>query len=72
MGGSNLGSRQLHRIVLSRQGRPQMSGNLTLLHELKQRIRDVRQGPDGLIYLTTDEANGAVLKLEPVPDDDAR
>jgi hypothetical protein len=72
MGGNNLGSRQLHRIVLSRQGRPQMSGNLTLLHELKQRIRDVRQGPDGLIYLTTDEANGAVLKLEPVPDDDAR
>ncbi len=72
MGGSNLGSRQLHRITLSRQGQPQMSGNLTLLLELKQRIRDVRQGPDGLIYLTTDEANGAVLKLEPVPDADTR
>jgi aldose sugar dehydrogenase len=72
MGGANLGARQLHRIVLSRQGQPQMGGNLTLLHELKQRIRDVKQGSDGLIYLTTDEANGAVLKLEPVSDADQR
>jgi len=38
----------------------------TFLPELKQRIRDVRQGPDGLIYLLTEEVNGAVLKIEPV------
>jgi glucose/arabinose dehydrogenase len=37
----------------------------TFLAELKQRIRDVRQGPDGLIYLLTEEVDGAVLKLEP-------
>lgn len=37
----------------------------TFLQELKQRIRDVRQGPDGLIYLLTEEVNGMVLKLEP-------
>jgi glucose/arabinose dehydrogenase len=37
----------------------------TILPELKQRIRDVRQGPDGLIYLLTEEVDGAVLKLEP-------
>jgi glucose/arabinose dehydrogenase len=37
-----------------------------MLHELKQRIRDVKQGPDGLLYLTTDEAAGAVLRIEPV------
>jgi glucose/arabinose dehydrogenase len=37
----------------------------TFLMELKQRIRDIRQGPDGLIYLLTEETNGAVLKLEP-------
>ena len=37
----------------------------TLLSELKQRIRDVRQGPDGLIYLLTEEVDGVVLKLEP-------
>ena len=37
----------------------------TFLTELKQRIRDIRQGPDGLIYLLTEEVNGAVLKVEP-------
>ena len=29
------------------------------------RIRDVRQGPDGFIYLLTDARNGALLRLEP-------
>jgi glucose/arabinose dehydrogenase len=29
------------------------------------RVRDVRTGPDGLIYLLTDEAQGALLRLEP-------
>jgi glucose/arabinose dehydrogenase len=36
-----------------------------LLRELRQRIRDVRQGPDGLLYLLTDEKPGAVLRIEP-------
>ena len=36
-----------------------------LLRELKQRIRDVRQGPDGLIYALTSENPGAVLRIEP-------
>jgi glucose/arabinose dehydrogenase len=39
----------------------------TLLSELHQRIRDVRQGPDGLIYVVTDEDDGALLRLEPEP-----
>ena len=39
----------------------------TFLAELKQRIRDVRQGPDGLIYILTEETDGAVLKIEPAP-----
>jgi glucose/arabinose dehydrogenase len=30
------------------------------------RIRDVRVGPDGLIYLLTDERRGIVARLEPV------
>jgi glucose/arabinose dehydrogenase len=30
-----------------------------------QRVRDVRQGPDGLIYVLTDEANGRLIRLEP-------
>jgi glucose/arabinose dehydrogenase len=36
-----------------------------LLRELKQRIRDVREGPDGLLYVLTAEAEGAVLRIEP-------
>lgn len=36
------------------------------LTELKQRMRDIRQGPDGLIYLLTEEVDGTVLKVEPV------
>ena len=30
-----------------------------------QRVRDVRQGPDGLIYVLTDEPNGRLIRLEP-------
>ena len=37
----------------------------TLLTELHQRIRDVRQGPDGLLYVLTDEDDGALLRLSP-------
>jgi glucose/arabinose dehydrogenase len=37
----------------------------SLLGELKQRIRDVREGPDGLLYVLTAEAEGAVLRIEP-------
>jgi glucose/arabinose dehydrogenase len=29
------------------------------------RIRDVRQGPDGYLYLLTDERNGVLVRLEP-------
>jgi glucose/arabinose dehydrogenase len=39
----------------------------SLLQPLRQRVRDVRQGPDGLLYLLTDEDNGAVLRIEPAP-----
>ncbi len=35
------------------------------LGELGERIRDVRQGPDGLIYLLTDSGRGRILRLEP-------
>jgi aldose sugar dehydrogenase len=36
-----------------------------MLMELKQRIRDVRQGPDGLLYILTAEDEGALLRIEP-------
>ena len=37
----------------------------SLLVELHQRIRDVRQGPDELLYVLTDAEDGAVLRIEP-------
>jgi glucose/arabinose dehydrogenase len=36
-----------------------------MLRELGQRIRDVREGPDGLLYVLTAEAQGALLRIEP-------
>ena len=35
-----------------------------LLQDLGERIRDVRQGPDGWLYVLTDSANGRILRLE--------
>ncbi|PWE44441.1 PQQ-dependent sugar dehydrogenase [Pseudomonas prosekii] len=34
-----------------------------LMGELKERIRDVRQGPDGYIYVLTDEKDGTLYKV---------
>jgi glucose/arabinose dehydrogenase len=53
----------LQRVVFNDKGE-EMRREM-LLTELRQRIRDVRQGPDGLLYLLTDENPGALLKLEP-------
>ena len=39
----------------------------SMLRELRQRIREVREGPDGLLYLLTDEDEGALLRIEPAP-----
>jgi glucose/arabinose dehydrogenase len=36
-----------------------------LLQDLKQRIRDVREGPDGLLYLLTDHDDGQLIRLRP-------
>jgi aldose sugar dehydrogenase len=36
-----------------------------LLQTLRERIRDVRQGPDGFVYLLTDNPEGRLLRLEP-------
>ena len=53
----------LERIVFNRQG--QEIGREWLLSELKQRIRDVRQGPDGYLYVLTDEDDAVLLRIEP-------
>jgi len=56
-------TRSLLRAWFDRDGRP--LGEERMLTELGQRFRDVRVGPDGMIYLLTDETLGAVLKVEP-------
>ena len=35
------------------------------LHDLRERIRDVQQGPDGFVYLITDNSDGRVLRVVP-------
>lgn len=42
-------------------------GEERLLQNLKQRIRDVRIGPDGYIYVLTDESDGQLLRIQPKP-----
>ncbi len=54
----------LERLIFSEAG--EELGREWLLKEIGKRIRDVRQGPDGFIYVITDETDGALLKLEPV------
>jgi glucose/arabinose dehydrogenase len=55
---------RLERLIFNDRGLP--IRRESLLIELHQRIRDVRQGPDGLLYVLTDEDQGALLRLEPV------
>ena len=54
------GTGHLQRVFFNEKGE---QGREMLLTELSQRIRDVGEGPDGLIYVLTDE--GALLKIEP-------
>jgi glucose/arabinose dehydrogenase len=42
-----------------------ITGEEKLLSDLGERIRDVRQGPDGLIYVLTDSDDGRLLRLMP-------
>ncbi|HEU0225968.1 MAG TPA: PQQ-dependent sugar dehydrogenase [Steroidobacteraceae bacterium] len=41
-----------------------------LLGALKERIRDVRQGPDGFLYLLTDSPQGRLLRVEPAANEE--
>ena len=53
----------LHRLAFNEKGG--LLGREALLTEVRQRIRDVRQGPDGHIYVAVDSAQGGVLRIEP-------
>ena len=63
-----LQSTQIHRVVLNARGLP--TRRESMLTQFKQRIRDVRQGPDGLLYAVTDQQDGALLRIEPAAGSD--
>ena len=57
------GTGHLERIVFNE--RTEELRRESMLVELRQRIREVRQGPDGFLYVLTDEDDGALLRIEP-------
>lgn len=57
-----LAGQHLARLVLDGE---RVVAEERLLGDRGQRIRDVRQGPDGLLYVLTDQADGAILRLRP-------
>jgi len=56
-----LKARELRRVDLTTSPLQQES----LLVEQGERMRDVRLGPDGYLYILTDSKNGQVLRLKP-------
>jgi glucose/arabinose dehydrogenase len=59
---AGLSSRALVRLVLDHD---RVRGEERLLTDRNARIREVVQGPDGALYLLTDEADGQLLQLSP-------
>jgi glucose/arabinose dehydrogenase len=56
-----LATQDVRRTVLDADGKVTTHESL----RIGQRVREVRQGPDGLIYVLTDEIHGRVFRLEP-------
>jgi glucose/arabinose dehydrogenase len=57
------GTGRLDRVLFN--GKMEELRRESLLIDLHQRIRDVKQGPDGFLYVATDEPQGAILRIEP-------
>ena len=57
----------LNRIELSAPNNGKVLRESKLISEEGARIRDVRQGPDGLLYVLTDSSNGKLMRLLPSP-----
>jgi glucose/arabinose dehydrogenase len=60
-----VGSMQPGALVRLTVENGRVTGEERYLGELGDRIRDVQQGPDGLLYLVTDENDGRVLRVVP-------
>lgn len=57
----------LNRIELSEAYSGKVLRESKLISQEGARIRDVRQGPDGLLYVLTDSSNGKLMRLLPSP-----
>jgi glucose/arabinose dehydrogenase len=57
-----LAGRALHRLVLDGET---VVGEEKLLRDLGERIRDVRDGPDGALWVLTDSPQGRILRVVP-------
>ncbi|HEX5108170.1 MAG TPA: PQQ-dependent sugar dehydrogenase [Vicinamibacterales bacterium] len=57
------GTGQLHRILINKN--LEELRREPLLVDLRRRLRDVKQGRDGLLYVLTDEADAVMLRIEP-------
>ena len=60
-----VGSLQPGRLVRLRLADGRVTQEERYVIEPGERVRDVRQGPDGLIYLLTDNPKGRIVRLEP-------
>jgi glucose/arabinose dehydrogenase len=58
-----MGTLKAQRLLRLTLDGDRVTGEQRLLAGLGERIRDVRQGPDGFIYLLTDSSDGRVLRL---------
>ena len=57
----------LNRIELTAPYSGKVQRESKLISDVGERIRDVRQGPDGLLHVLTDSHNGKLIRLQPVP-----
>lgn len=60
-----VGALKEQRLVRLKIENNQVTGEEHLLTDRHQRIRDVKQGPDGALYLVTDETDGELWKIVP-------
>jgi len=60
-----VGGMKDHKLVRLTLDNNRVTGEEHLLADRGQRVRDVRQGPDGALYVVTDEKNGQLWRMAP-------
>jgi glucose/arabinose dehydrogenase len=60
-----IGALREQRLVRLTLENGRVTGEEHLLSDRGQRVRDVRQGPDGALYVVTDRSNGELWRITP-------